>query len=717
MVTHWSAWHKGWEPDNATPYAHWWAAVDSDLPVNRQGFDTVRVSPYDYYNTHIRPVAKPPGKKPTAALEVIKQGYGDVPIPSHCKNRDWPDDNDKDWITEEVLTSLPDDVPREAVIVGVVDTGIALGHRAFRLPDGGSRIIAAWQQTAKWAADEHGGGQDFLPFGRELYARDIERMIAGHTYAGRLDEDAFNRAARLVEPEYPRGQRDLDFRAAHGTHVLDLAAGALDDPEFARRVRIILVNLPAQSLHGSAGNFLEFFAAFAIARIESLADALWAKQFPDEESSAFPVAVNFSYVMQAGPHNGARPLELMLRKMIRRRGRYKPLSINVPIGNSNLNRGFARLENLQPDPGVDKVPEPLAWRLQPADMTSNFVEIWTDPERPAYDPIRPEDFTLWITPPGMAPMRLPPPVDGGYCDLGGFARVYARFVKYENEAELENAHCSTQFVICTSPTTVYSSDLPEGATAPPQAPAGTWTIRLSCRRPVDVSAYVQSDQASSRGRKNGLQSYFDDPAYRPWRDDLPAGITPTRYGYGRDSFAQPYVNLAASDLEAGQMPVLRRGTGNALTSSFYVNSIAGYRLTDGAPALYSATPRPRFERKESDIQVMPIQMAYPTDEGPAHPGVLASGARDGTSVNFRGTSMASAMATRQVALAMLRWRDQRNIGRNPAWPGGAKALQKLAAAAERRRPEHYEDAAPLKIGAGRMPYPKGIRPFRQPRRP
>ena len=49
--------------------------------------------------------------------------------------------------TASVLDRIPDLAP-ETVIVGIIDTGIALGHRRTRLPeDGGTRFLAAWQQS------------------------------------------------------------------------------------------------------------------------------------------------------------------------------------------------------------------------------------------------------------------------------------------------------------------------------------------------------------------------------------------------------------------------------------------------------------------------------------------------------------------------------------------------------------------------------------------
>lgn len=205
------------------------------------------------------------------------------PCPHGSRNPGWSDDADE-WITGEVVDRLPGDLPDDTVLVGIIDTGIALGHRAFRRANGSSRVISAWQQTALYR------NQPYLPFGEEWYAGDIDGRLRDHSRnrnpMDRLDEDGFNRAMRLVEPGRIRGHRDLDHRAAHGTHVMDIAAGFDPSHPDADRVRMIVVNLPTQYLHGSAGNFLSYFAAYAVERVFHMAEALWTKNNPSKPGGA-----------------------------------------------------------------------------------------------------------------------------------------------------------------------------------------------------------------------------------------------------------------------------------------------------------------------------------------------------------------------------------------------------------------------------------------------
>ena len=67
--------------------------------------------------------------------------------------------------------------------------------------------------------------QNQLPFGEEIYHDEIQERISKFSKNGFLNEDEFNRDLGLVNPKDPFGQRDLDHTAAHGTHILDLAAG------------------------------------------------------------------------------------------------------------------------------------------------------------------------------------------------------------------------------------------------------------------------------------------------------------------------------------------------------------------------------------------------------------------------------------------------------------------------------------------------------------
>ncbi|MCX7646465.1 MAG: hypothetical protein N2Z62_14375 [Rhodobacteraceae bacterium] len=678
------AW-RPWNPAERTPYVDWWYAYDALLRTNRAGFVPAAADPF-------RPRSgrgMAPLDAPGHASEVAGSGFAEVPVPAESRNPHWPADGATDWTPPELLARLPDDVPADAVIVGIIDTGVALGHRAFRRAGGSrTRVIAAWQQTATW------GGQGYLPFGQELYARDIDAALAAHSRGGdprdRLDEEGFNRALRLVEPERIRGHRDLDFRAAHGTHIMDLATGfdpVLTDRELLERVRIIVVNLPPQFLHGTAGHFLEFFAAFAADRIVSLAGALWRRLHgaarPD---GAFPVAINLAYGMQAGPKDGSMPLERMFRDIVRARPA-AATTLCLPAGNSNLARGNATVTLRR---GVFGPRPALRWRIPPSDRSSNFLEIWSE-NLPRNRGPAAGDFVLRITPPDGPAVTLPPARASHFLDLAPHARIYCEARAFRSEADQDRRR--VRFVLCLGPPHCLG-------TTPPPGPAGVWQVEVKCTRRTSVRFQVQSDQSGMIQSGTGLQSYLDDPAYRPWLDTAragdPAQTLTAAHGAPRDSFAYPMNSGSAGWLEWGQGPVFRVGTTNALASTFYACAVAGYRVSDGRPAVYSATGQ---ERPDA-THVLPIQLAYPTEEGSAHYGILGAGARDGSSVAYRGTSGASALATRDIVAAML-------TGAGPGY--GASDLQRAAAAAEAGRPGHYGPAAAEKTGAGRMPFPPGYR--------
>jgi hypothetical protein len=384
-----------WEnvPEFQTPYVDWWNRVDRLLRANARDFTPVDVTrvlnPYE--NTRLtfdqirQDIGKPGGMAKASQSKAQDIAYSNfaggaaVPMPIGSENGYWDSKSNAKivLVPPEAIDRLPSDVSMDTVIVAVIDTGVALGHRAFRRADGTTRVISAWQQTALFQ------NQLYLPFGEEVYAGDINARLLDHSRnrnpMGRLDEDGFNRAMRLVEPTRIRGHRDLDHRAAHGTHVMDLCAGCDPASDEAERIRMIVVNLPTQYLHGSAGNFLEYFAAFAVERVFAIAKALWEKNFPGEDGG-FPVALNLAYGMMAGPKDGSMPLESLIAANVHLRGEL-PTSVCMPAGNENLERAVARLMIKENDWSTE-----IHWRTLPSDRTSNFLEFWFEQREDASDP-------------------------------------------------------------------------------------------------------------------------------------------------------------------------------------------------------------------------------------------------------------------------------------------------------------------------------------------
>lgn len=675
------------------PYVDWWWYQIEDG--RRELFEPRSVNQKDWF-----PWFKPLSDISKGVAKEEFSGGAAVPIPRHAasniKIKDLPD-----WYRDACPAPPPDDalkplladLPDDLVIVGIIDTGIALGHRRFQLKDGTTRFLAAWQQTSAWNP-----AQTDLPFGQELYFDRINELLADHTLPdGRLDEDAFNRAACLIEPHQELGHRDLEYRAAHGTHVLDLATGFdpdSTDGDILNKYRIIAVNLPPQYVHGTAGNFLVFFAVFALERILCLADALWRMKHPGTRGG-YPVVVNFSFGMQAGTKDGNGQWERLIAKMIKRRRRFTkaPTRLVMPVGNDNLERcaAFELMGDGEWKPGKKpfalKPRVSLPWRICPSDQTSNFVEICALALGSKPSPTW-QDFQLFITLPSQSrPLQVPKLQPGQHSDLGGYARIYS---------PLSGAKYPLRLVICVAPTLRHDPK--------PVAPAGEWTITVEYKgidkAPVDVAFYVQSDQAPTRHGSTDEQSYFDHPGYKTHREN----------GALRDSF--DYRPGKLEDLEpwAIQGPVQRKGSQNALATSLGITVVGGYRLSDGCPALYSATTSgARWRKKARRV----IDGLYPTEDGAGYFGLLAAGARDGSTLGFRGTSMAAAQATRDIAEQLGQCGP--NTGRLDSGCGSSGWLRQKAHDYESSCPAYYYNVPGLKGGPGHLPMPDSLVKGRLPR--
>lgn len=167
---------------------------------------------------------------------------------------------------------LPRRYMGDDVIVGVVDIGIDLYHKSFLYPDGSTRIIALWDQTASSGIPPYG-----FYYGHECSGEDIN--------SGKCPEDdcGINDGG-----EYLLG--------GHGTHVAGIAAGS------------------AFPYQGVAPSALMIFVKTDL--LED--DVIDAINYIVRKGRALgkPVVVNLSAGGNTGPHDGTTLFEKYISEIV-----------------------------------------------------------------------------------------------------------------------------------------------------------------------------------------------------------------------------------------------------------------------------------------------------------------------------------------------------------------------------------------------------------------
>lgn len=726
MAQVWSDWSpdrdvKNPDPQSAedlrkdrTSYVAWYVEVekpeDIDPETDFLRLDLVRAPVFRRVAAALAEAKSPVRDQPTPTARLdSRSGISGlstfVPLPGYAKPAE------KFAAPEPDLSRHLRAPPVDAVIVGVIDSAIALAHERFRETDDGravrTRFLGAWQQGAAAVA----GGR--AAFGRDLLQDEIEGLLAAAGGAHGVEEGAFNRAAGLTKWDHPRGDRALDRNAAHGTHVLDLATGSdpADPDDAAHRALhpIIAVTLPPRPSIGAAGSFLEYFVIHAIEYILDLADATWTTfhhgAVPKEGVHGFPVVINLSYGLLAGPKDGAMAVEKYIARIQRRRAdaRWSPVRVVMPAGNDNLARGVALAQFR------DNGPLTIAWRIMPEDRTSNYVEVWTGRLDGQWNGDEPHPFRIGLTTPdGMVadPMA---PKPGMVRELRDGDTLLARITCELNDNGMpgldeKGTAFRFKYLICVAPTWRASGRA---------ARAGVWTITLERRGGLDAALlFVQSDQSLTYPDGTALTSYFDQPTYR--RHDARGRLIDT-VGFPADGPPQD-MDQPAADRATGPIAVERRNSLNAIANDRHIVTVAGYRATDGCPASYSSSGR---GHPKGDGQDGPT-VAFPSDDGAAHFGRLGAGSRSGSVVAMQGTSFACADATRHLATALQAWhgsdrpadgnlpaREAKDIGRPLWWETQSEAQGGLAFDPPLDdpdgKPEEIRDLLRVKLGARRFP--------------
>jgi len=488
------------------------------------------------------------------------------------------------------------------VIVGIIDDGCAFAHPNF-LREGAagaaptSRILRLWDQgrdqgetTGGWTAPNG------YPYGLELTGQQIDAVLSqpGFVNNGVVDEDKVYR-------HFGHVIADL---AAHGTHVMDIAAGngraPMSTPGIAPNADIILVQLPAASIERG--------------RAALDADIVAGVRYIFERAGAEgkPVVINISYGGYAGPHDGRSFVEQAIDAEL---GAQPNRAVVVAAGN-----GFAADchagGRLPAGRGRN-----LRWIVKPEDPTTNLLEVWYDATA---------QLELVLTPPGGTQLA-PVPLGALPLNIESNGQLIGT-VDHQSSAAPSGLNRIT--VILNPTGSAAGSVIPPLAPSPP-APSGTWTVRLRNvgTKVARWDAWIERDTAGRAGGTRRMQSHFhpDDAVthctlsgYATGKLTLTVGAYNTatqqvcRYsacGPTRDGRRKPEVLAPAEEDAAGRgilsassrsaLPTRMNGTSASAPQVAGLVALLFQAATEEGLSLTAAEVQQRISAGASDAQLLP----------------------------------------------------------------------------------------------------------------
>jgi Subtilase family len=497
------------------------------------------------------------------------------------------------WVKPAASPRPQGTAKRGHVVTGIIDDGLAFAHERFRRR-GKTRIEYLWRQDGP-PVPAAGPG-----YGAELCKQGsggIDDAIVRCTHAGVLDEDELYRLLGHIDFRHG-GHQAPAMRAAHGTHVMDLAAGC--DEQSAPDTRpVIGVQLPLATTADTSGATLAGYVLDGLHYILDRADAVALRH----NSGPLPAVVNLSYGLIAGPHDGSSILEAAIDQLIELRNERAPFAVVLPSGNSRHARCHAsfRLGNKGDEQRLD-------WRVLPDDTTPSYMEIWL---RHTAGSIAPR-LAIQVTPPGG--------------DASPWINEGDTYTWQHGDRVLCEAIYSDKAPGSRSRVLIALAETSRREPEPAVAPAGTWQVRVRNAGPAaTIDAWIQRDDTPYGYPQRGRQSRFEDVAYE-------------------------YVDDAGRLIEedSPESYVRRDGTINSLATGANTLVIGGYRRSDGKLAVYSAGGPVVPSLGGVPRRAGPDAVA-PSEDSVACRGVLAAGTRSGSTVAINGTSVAAPQISRWIA--------------------------------------------------------------------
>jgi subtilisin family serine protease len=231
---------------------------------------------------------------------------------------------------------LPKQTGGKGVLVGIIDFGCDFAHRNFIDKSGKTRLVKFWDQTATTNGNS-------VPYGRLHAATDI------------------NKALNSAKPYEALGMSL--FTGAHGTHVMDIAAGngrGSGFPGVAPAADLLFVQLSTSNIPWDGPDVVGKHFGDSVNLIEAI-------RFIFDQAGSKPCVINISLGTNGGPHDGSTLVEKAIDGMLQE----KPNRAVVIAASNSHDDGIHAAGNVPAYGTYD-----ISWLVDGSDFTENEMEIW-----------------------------------------------------------------------------------------------------------------------------------------------------------------------------------------------------------------------------------------------------------------------------------------------------------------------------------------------------
>lgn len=271
------------------------------------------------------------------------------------------------------IHARPEDLPAgnkvkggQGVVVGIVDSGCDFAHRNFVTAAGKTRLLKLWDQAA------NGQGEAGFGYGRVYKPAQI------------------NAALPRSDPYAALGYGPYEPGPAHGTHVMDIAAGngrGSGVAGVAPAASLVFVDIASSDIPWSGPDAVGVSFGDSVQLLEALT-------FVFHTAGTKPCSVNVSLGTNGGPHDGTTLVEQGIDRLLE-----QAPNRSVAIAASNSFDDGIHAAGSVPKSGTYD----LAWNVRPGDFTDNELELWyPGSARLSVDLIAPNGQTAASLAPGQS---------------------------------------------------------------------------------------------------------------------------------------------------------------------------------------------------------------------------------------------------------------------------------------------------------------------------